>query len=303
MANLDKKELSDLFIKIKNGDQEAAQELYNKYRKLVYGIAFSITKNKDDSEDIVQNAFTKIIESEANKLPTNHEATWMYTVTKNEALLFLRNKNNDLNIEEVYEIQDGENELEKVIDKETYNKMLSKLSKRDKEIISLKIISGLSFNEIGSLMNESTGTIKWRYYKAVYRLKTLLSGLSMATVSFVAGLFTLKNSERFEDNNIVPDENTTNERNTIDLNWGEGYDSINEAIENRDFQDKNTKNETENYSKSEPTNEITVMEPQPAKQINYIGYGFMALSIIFLVVAVTLFFKKYQPKQIKKSSK
>lgn len=39
------------------------------------------------------------------------------------------------------------------------------------EIVSLKILSNLTFAEIGKLLGESTNTVKWRYYKAIYALK------------------------------------------------------------------------------------------------------------------------------------
>ena len=42
-------------------------------------------------------------------------------------------------------------------------------------LISLKIISNLSFEQISQLLGEKTGTIKWRYYKAIYNLKLILS--------------------------------------------------------------------------------------------------------------------------------
>lgn len=311
MEKIDKKELNDLFKRIKTGDQEAAQELYNKYNSLVYGIAFSIVKNKDDSEDIMQNTFTKIIESEAEKLPTSHEATWLYTVTKNEALLFLRKKNNDLNLEEVYDIQDSDDELEKIIDKEDYNKMIRKLNKRDKEIISLKIISDLSFNEISNLIGEPTSTIKWRYYKAVYKLKKLLESLSMAIITFVIGIITFKKSEKFDTDKAIEKDTLQNETNNIEnSDWEKSYDSTKQESTsiNSELQDRTTNNEMESYTTPEKaneqtTNETTVAQPEHTQYIKYISIGCLITSIIFLIIAVIIFLKKYQPKTKKKTSK
>jgi len=311
MEKINKKVLSDLFKRIKAGDKEAAQELYNRYKTLVYGIAFSIAKNKDDSEDIVQNAFTKIIETEVDKLPTSHEATWLYTVTKNEALQVLRKKNNDLNLEEVYDIQNSDDELEKIIDKENYNKLISKLNKQDKEIISLKIISGLSFNEIGNLIGEPTSTIKWRYYKTVYRLKRLLESLSMAIITFVIGIATFKKTEKFDKDQVIEKETPQNEINNIEnIDWGVSYDSIEQesTSRNSELQDKTTNNELANYAMPEKTNESTTNEAtvkvqEHTQYTNYISLGCLVISIIFFVLTITIFLKKYQPKTKKKTSK
>lgn len=49
---------------------------------MIYGIAFSILKNKEDSEDVVQIVFSKLYVLDKEKLPKEKEATWLYSVTK-----------------------------------------------------------------------------------------------------------------------------------------------------------------------------------------------------------------------------
>ena len=71
---------------------QGIEELYSKYKKVVYGIAFTISKNKEDSEDIMQMIFAKIYEMENSKLPTSNYASWLYSTTKNETINFLKKK-------------------------------------------------------------------------------------------------------------------------------------------------------------------------------------------------------------------
>ena len=92
MGKIKEKELKELFIEIKNNNKIAFEKLYSKYNKTVYGIAFSILKNKPDSEDVVQTVFTKIYTLEKDKLPKDKIGSWLYSVTKNETLLLLRKK-------------------------------------------------------------------------------------------------------------------------------------------------------------------------------------------------------------------
>ena len=54
MEKIKKQDLHLTFQQIKNGDSDKINVLYSKYNRLVYGIAFSILKNKEDSEDIIQ---------------------------------------------------------------------------------------------------------------------------------------------------------------------------------------------------------------------------------------------------------
>ena len=78
------------------------EELYDKYNKIVYGIAFSILKNKEDSEDVVQIVFLKLYDIDNSKLPKEKAGTWLYTVTKNEALAILRKKYDTVSLDNIY---------------------------------------------------------------------------------------------------------------------------------------------------------------------------------------------------------
>ena len=123
MGKIKEKELKELFIEIKNNNKIAFEKLYSKYNKTVYGIAFSILKNKPDSEDVVQTVFTKIYTLEKDKLPKDKIGSWLYSVTKNETLLLLRKKDNSVNLEDIYSIKDENNEIYKFISQDSYNRL------------------------------------------------------------------------------------------------------------------------------------------------------------------------------------
>ena len=108
---INKEELHSIFIGIKDNNELAFNKLYEKYRKLVYAITFSILKNKENSEDLVQGVFIKLWRMEKNKLPTNNEASWLYSTTKNETLNFLRSQKEEINIDERYYIASEDKEL------------------------------------------------------------------------------------------------------------------------------------------------------------------------------------------------
>ena len=101
---------------------------------MIYGIAFSILKNKEDSEDVVQIVFSKLYVLDKEKLPKEKEATWLYSVTKNEALSILKKKYNNVSLEKnIYNLEDNNNEIDKLIDRDSYNKLINKLEKKIKK--------------------------------------------------------------------------------------------------------------------------------------------------------------------------
>ena len=259
---IDDKELEKIFLDIKQNKIQGIEELYSKYKKVVYGIAFTISKNKEDSEDIMQMIFAKIYEMENSKLPTNNYASWLYSTTKNETIIFLKKKKNNIPIDKIYEISDDNSELNKVIDNIEFNKLISKLNDKEKDIVSLKILSNFSFEEISKLLKEPVGTVKWRYYKSIYALKAILGNLAMFIVSFGIGIKALLLNKKSE--NIIEQEST--EQNT----------QVQEDTTNT------TTNITQDTNTT--TQENTIYEEQPINNYNqYIGYSFLGISIIFFV--------------------
>lgn len=300
MIKIDDKELNELFIELKHNNKIAFEKLYTKYNKLVYGVAFSILKNKEDSEDVVQIVFSKLYKIDKNKLPSNKEASWLYTLTKNETISFLRKKNNDINLESIYEIEDKDNEINNIIDQVEFNRLISGLNDKEKQIISLKILANLSFDEIGKLLNEPTGTIKWRYYKSIHTLKILLSNLGMFIVTFVIGikaLFNKKISNKIEQEEIIEDSQI--EQNQENLEDEATKSEIQESIKD---ETNNDINESQNEGIKE---EIGIPEQPNTEQINYYGVGILSISSIFLIITITftIIFVKYQLKRNKKTSK
>lgn len=304
MLKIDEKELKELFIELKCGNKKAFENLYTKYNRLVYGIAFSILKNKTDSEDIVQTVFSKIYEINKEKLPTNKEASWIYTLTKNETITFLRKRENYISLENIYEIEDNDNEINNIIDRDSYNRLISKLNNKEKQIISLKILGNFSFKEISKLLNEPSGTVKWRYYKAVNTIKMLLSNLGMFIVTFIIGLKTLFNKNKM---NRVEEQATDNktENETLDRTE-EKIEEDTSKSETSDFQDK-YKEESKSQIMEEENNkqESIVINETENNTINYYGIGFLSISAIFLIITIicATFFIKYQLKSKKKTSK
>ena len=102
MKKIDIEELRKIFIEIKHDNHLAFEELYKKYNNLIYRIAYSILKNKQDAEDIVQIVFTKIYSMDKEKLPNSNEASWLYSVTKNETINYLKNRKNNIYLDRIY---------------------------------------------------------------------------------------------------------------------------------------------------------------------------------------------------------
>lgn len=153
MNKINTKELHQIFVNLKENREKSFNELYEKYGKLVYAISFSILKNKENSEDIVQIVFTKIYRLDNKKLPETNEAGWLYTLTKNESLNYLKKQNNIVALDELMDIPYEDTELNKIIDEDSYKRLMNKLDEKEREIVNLKVIAGMKFKDISNLLN------------------------------------------------------------------------------------------------------------------------------------------------------
>ena len=315
---MNKEELKAIFLKIKENDIKGLEELYSKYHKMVYGIAFSIVKHKQDAEDIMQIVFEKIQKLDKTKLPSDKETTWLYTVTKNETLNYLKKKKGEISLDTIYEIESKNNEIDKKIDSIEFNQLIRKLNGKEQEIISLKILSDFSFQEISNLLNEPVGTVKWRYYKSLRSIKKMIGSLAMSVIAFTIGIKTMftnmkTNTEQQEtiqseeevntnnqevqntsgqDNNDINDKKSQNEEQSKEM-----QEMIQEETEIKDEATSNTSTQ-----ENEIKQETIVEEGMAENQISYVGIGFIGISVIFFIMTI-IFFIKYQLNMKKKLSK
>ena len=287
MKKINVEELRELFIEIKYGNNIAFEKLYKNYKNLVYKIAYSILKNSYDSDDIVQIVFEKIYSIDKDKLPTRNESSWLYSVTKNETINYLNKKKNHIELEEIYEIEDNNNEINELINKDSYNRLIGKLNENEKEIISLKILSNLSFKEIAKLLNKPTGTIKWIYYKSINTLKLLLSNLAMFIISFISSCFAMKNRKKLSPKLNVDESNQTKE------------EIKDEITEDKELLQDNKKSTITNDKSSQM--QESVIEEVPNISNNYLSISLIGVSTIFFILTIifSIIFTKHQLKRRK----
>jgi len=258
MKELKKKELRSIFKELRENNMTQYDKLYKEFYSTIYGIVFPIIKNKENSEDVVQEIFIKIYNMDKEKVPTHGELSWLYTVSKNEALQFLRKKNREVNIEEIYDVKEESDEIEKIIDANTYNKIISGLNEMEKQIVSLKILSNFTFRRIAQMLSMPMPTVQWKYYKAVDSLKISMGNLLgfILTFSIFIGSRVKKSYVEVKSNRDM--QHTTNINKNVKENTNDNInikstkgqnnekdDMIYENYSNNDFLEENKEESAE----------------------------------------------------------
>src|SRR5438477_5979879 len=93
----------------KGGDVAAFEELVKRYDRNVFRIAQHITQNREDAEDVVQDAFLKAYQNLGQFQGQSKFYTWLVRIAVNEALMKLRKRKSDktVSMDEDVETEDG----------------------------------------------------------------------------------------------------------------------------------------------------------------------------------------------------
>lgn len=288
------------FFYLKKNKNEYFEKFYQNNYKLVYRICFSILKNTENSEDMAQTVFEKILKMNEDKYPVEYESSWLYTVAKNECLQLIRKTKINQDEEELENIKSDINELETVIENDNYDKLVKKLNKKQEQIVSLKVVSEFTFKEIGQIMSMPIATVQWYYYTSIKSLKAAIANLAMFLVALIVGIKYFQDEEESKissgkDVNITKNDNE--------------QESSSEEINNEDdssmvIQDNTTNKHDNVNSMIEMTNYSTEYDSIKS-EFNYKRAGVISICCIFLLLTIIFLitFIKYQQKGNKKTSK
>ena len=146
-----------------------------KLERPLFCFIFGKIKDEDEANDIVQDSFIKLWENIAN-VPVEKAKSWLFTVSNNLFINRIKVKNRYTTIGS--DVTDYDTEL--VEDKndfdvrEIINKALSELKPKQQKLIRLRDIDGLSYYEIGELMNLNESQVKVYLFRARKEIKNKL---------------------------------------------------------------------------------------------------------------------------------
>lgn len=166
MPNEDKILVSHL----KQGNPKAFEQLFLKYQKKLYYFCRKIIKNKEDSENLVQNTFLEIWENRQNIDEEKSFSGYLFKAIKNKVYNYIKKKINeqfylDFINEDSEEYSEDQYETKQLVD--IVNELIQKLPERRKEIFLLSRNEGLTYKEIASKLNITENTVDTQIRKTL----------------------------------------------------------------------------------------------------------------------------------------
>ena len=174
--------------RVQDGDVNAVGDLVAAYEKNVYNLALRMTGSAQDAEDMAQEAFLKAYSSLAGFRGESKFSVWLYRIVSNVCLDFLRKKGKRQTVSLSAEDDDGEDVvldvpdtaqspealLEKKLTRDAVRRGLASLPEDARQILLLREIQGLSYEEIGETLGLEAGTVKSRIFRARKKLCAFL---------------------------------------------------------------------------------------------------------------------------------
>ncbi|HVU10377.1 MAG TPA: RNA polymerase sigma factor [Phototrophicaceae bacterium] len=169
-------DIVDLIDRCRSGEQDAFAALFERYKNLVYRIAYLTLNNQADAEDALQEVFIRVYSSLANFDPAKGAfTTWLYRITMYHCLN--RRRADRLEVEpldeNVLEISDDTLPIGQ-IDLDGILPAIDHLSEKQRAVLVLRYYADLPYAEIAEVLGIPLGTVKSRLDLA---LKTLRAAL------------------------------------------------------------------------------------------------------------------------------
>jgi RNA polymerase sigma-70 factor (ECF subfamily) len=149
------------------------EQIYTKYRGLMYHVAENILHDSQEAEDAVHNAFLRIIKkfSKFQNNPLKDIAPMVTVIAKNEAISLLRKKKNTVPLE------DWDGFTESVSDTANYQELVNSfqsLPQTYRVVMEMKLLMGCSDGEIASKLNLSKTAVSTRLSRGRQLLRAIV---------------------------------------------------------------------------------------------------------------------------------
>ena len=149
------------------------EEMYEKYASKIYKYIYSLCKNNDIAEEILQDTFYNAMKNTESFKGNSSIYTWLCKIAKNNWNNYLKRKSK-IEFVPLEENTLYNSDFENIEDKQELLRVYQEINKLDsitKEILLIKMHSNLTFKEIGNLFNKSEQWARTRFYRGKLKLK------------------------------------------------------------------------------------------------------------------------------------
>ena len=175
------KDQEHIIARARRGDADAFEQLVAAYRNQVFRLAMRMCGNEADADEVAQEAFLSAWKGLPNFRGESRFSTWLYQLTNHAAIDRLRREKRQAAAEDIDGItaaDDGlspQQQVERAETRREVRSALMQLPEEYRQVLVLRFMQELSYEEIGQTLKLPAGTVKSRLNRAKAQLKDILS--------------------------------------------------------------------------------------------------------------------------------
>ena len=164
---------------VDDDDLPQFEELYEKYRQQLYGVAYNILNNEQDAEDAVLLTYEKIADKfkEISQIPCNELPSCLVIICRNTAInIYRKNKKRAAHSAYINERISADDIFESCDDKAALIDAVKKLPDEYKDILFLYDMQGFTSKEIAKMLGIKESAVRVKAFRARKMLRDILNG-------------------------------------------------------------------------------------------------------------------------------
>lgn len=167
--------LKDSLIRLKNGEMDAFDIIYQQSKKSVYFAIYLIYKNVEITTDLMQETYIDFLDN-LHKIKDDVDVVaYLVTMGKNHALNYYKKRKRES--EFVSSLKHESYTEEAHLESELYEMIKTILNEKELMVFSLRVLADYSFKEISLIKGIPVGTLTWLYQEARKKLQAKLGGI------------------------------------------------------------------------------------------------------------------------------
>ncbi len=167
---------------VQQGDVKSFSYLVNQYQNVVFSIALKVLKNREDAEEMAQEAFIKAFRSIHTFQGKSKFSTWMFSITYNTCITYARKKKIRTSPIEQVQVNEGEDdgnfgEFPEEARTRYLELALKQLSEEDYMLVVFHYYEDQTIEEISQVTGLSNANVKVKLFRARKKLYDLMQDL------------------------------------------------------------------------------------------------------------------------------
>lgn len=175
--------------KVLKGQVQAFSSLVDKYKDMAFTLALRILRNREDAEEVAQDAFLKVYQNLGKFRSKSKFSTWLYRIIYNTAISKVRvKKEPNVSIEDrkFYEIREDESDVIKNFEiennKNILHKLLNILDENERALITLYYLDECKISEISEITGLKNSNIKVKLHRTRKKMQEELQRILKSEV-------------------------------------------------------------------------------------------------------------------------